>query len=149
LAQQHQDRDDSGRFEVHGNRAMVIAELGWEERWREQRHNAVAPRHTRSQRDQCEHVEIAGPQRLIATLKERKSGPQHNRRGQRELNPWIPCWRHDLINAEQMPSHFQHEHRSSKQSANPEALRHVDQFWIWAAVSGWRHRLQRHAANWA
>src|SRR3546814_20127404 len=52
-------------------------------------------------RDQREHVEVARADRGPAALEERPPGPEHDRRGQRELHPGRPGLRNEMERSEE------------------------------------------------
>ena len=51
------------------------------------------------------------------------------------------------VQAGEMPTHFQDQHRQRKRRADPEPPGHVDQFSAGSGVCAAAHRLQRHAAD--
>src|SRR3546814_5953816 len=65
-------------------------------------------------RDQREHVEVARADRGPAALEERPPGPEHDRRGQRELHPGRPGLRNEM-EAEHVRARSE-EHTSELQS---------------------------------
>ena len=91
LAEQHQHGDDGGGLEIDRDRAVVAAERRRKHVRRERRDHAVDVGDAGAHRDQREHVEIARDQRLPAAHEERPARPQHDRRGERELNPVRRC----------------------------------------------------------
>jgi hypothetical protein len=105
--------------------------LGPAERGREQAgpdgHDAVEPGDAGAHGDQREHVEVARLERLPAAHEERPAGPQHDRRGQRELQPVRELLAQQHVQAGEVPAHLQHDHRRGQREADPEAARHVGQ----------------------
>ena len=93
---------------------------------RQRADHAVEPGHAGAHRDQREHVEISRHQRTPAARKERRAGPQHHRRRQRQRNPVRPPRRHQMHQAE-MAAHLDHEHRQCQRQRDPESPGHVDQ----------------------
>ena len=86
LPEQHQHGDDGGGLEIERNAATRVAE-GWRKELRSERgDDAVDVGHTRTQRDQREHVEMAAAQRLGAAHEERPAAPEHHRRRENELH---------------------------------------------------------------
>ena len=59
---------------------------------RQRADHAVEPGHAGAHRDQREHVEISGEQRMPAAHEERRTRPQHHRRGKHQRDPVRP-WR--------------------------------------------------------
>ena len=113
---------------------------------RDCRERAVRPRDHRPHRDQREHVEVARQDRLVGAHDEGPAGPQHDRRGEDELQPVRPRLT-DEIQAEHMLPHFQHEHGNGQRERDPEPPRHIGELRIGTAVGGHHVRLKRHAAD--
>ncbi len=90
LPQQHQNRDDGRRLEIHRDRAVHVAERRRKQLRRQRADHAVEPGHAGAHRDQREHVEIARDEGIPAAHKERRARPQHHRRRQHEGNPVRP-----------------------------------------------------------
>ena len=86
-------------------------------------------------------------QRLPAAHEERPAGPQHDGRGERELNPVRQRRIDQAMAADEMAAHFQHDGRQREHEADPEAARHVGEFGIGRRIEARDLRLQRHAAD--
>ena len=87
LAEQHQHGDHRGGLEIDRDRAVFGAERRRKDAGRDSGDDAVDPGDAGAERDQREHVEVAGDQRLPAALEERPARPQHDRRGEHQLHP--------------------------------------------------------------
>ncbi len=147
LAEQHQDRDDGCGFEIDRDRAAMSAE-GRRERSRGYRSDdAVKIRHAGAERDQREHVEIARHQRLPAAHEERPAGPDHNGRGEHQLNPVRQRLVDPAMPADEMTAHLQHDRRQCEHEADPESARHVGKLGIGRRIEAGDLGLQRHAAD--
>src|SRR5712691_6757834 len=146
LPEQDQHRDHGRGFEIHRHGAFRAAERGRKQIRRECRDDAVDPGHSRAQRDQREHVEVAGEDRAPAAHEERPAGPQHDGGRKDELQPvrQIPAEQH--VQIRQMPAHLQRDHGDRQDETDPEPPSHVDELGIGASFSG-KLRLQRHAAD--
>ena len=127
LPEKHQHGDDSGGLEIDRHRAVVAPEGGRECSGRERRDDAVEPRDPSPDRDQREHVEVAGDERLPAADEERPSGPQHDRGGEHELQPVRGLARDDPLEAGQVPAHLERDDRRRERKPDPEPARHVDE----------------------
>jgi len=86
LADQHEHGDDRGGFVVDREHA-VLAQRFWKRARHEGRREAVEIGGPDAERDQAKHVERAVLQRRPASLKKGKPSPQHDRRGEQELQP--------------------------------------------------------------
>jgi hypothetical protein len=147
LAEQDQHGDDSGGLEIDCDRAAMAAQRRWEDAGRQGRDRAVEIGDAGAHRDQGEHVEIAGDQRLPAAHEERPARPQHDRRGEGELQPVRQGLIDPAVRAGEMRAHFQHHHRHGEREPDPEPARHVGKLGIGAGVGGGELRLERHAAD--
>src|SRR3546814_20554607 len=67
----------------------------------DRRDEAVEEGRADADRDQREHVEVARADRGPAALEERPPGPEHDRRGQRELHPGRPGLRNEMERSEE------------------------------------------------
>ena len=139
LAQQHEDRDHRGGLEIDRDAAAGGMEAGGEQSGRNRGDDAVDPGRTGTEGDQREHVEAAANQRIPAASEEREPGPQHDRRGQDELQP---------VRVEAgMREHFQRDNRDGQRGADPQAPAHVGEFRIGLRFGADGQRLQRHPAD--
>ena len=89
-------------------------------------------------RDQREHVEVAGDQRLPAAHEERPARPQHDRCGERELNPV----RHRLVDermtAKEVRAHLEHKDRRGRARGRSRSGASCRQVRDWARCRRWR-----------
>ena len=69
-------------------------------------------------------------QRLPAAHEERPAGPQHDGRGEGELNPVRQRRVDQAVTADEMAAHLQDDRRQREHEADPEAARHVGKFGI-------------------
>lgn len=147
LPEQDENRDDGGRFEVHGYRSVMAADCGRENPGRQRRHHTVDPGHARTHGDEREHVEVARNQRLPAAHEERPASPQHDRRREQHLDPVRGLLADVVAQARQVPTHFQRDHGQGERQSDPEPARHVDQFVAGAGFRRREHGFERHAAD--
>ncbi|GAA0006386.1 hypothetical protein BRDID11002_63900 [Bradyrhizobium diazoefficiens] len=147
LAEQHQHGDDGSRLEIDGHRAAMAAEGVREDLRHDRAEDAVNVSDAGAHRDQREHVEVAGDQRLPAADEERPAGPQHHGRGEDELDPVRERLVDPVVRAGEMAAHLQHHGRQRQHAADPEPPRHVGEFGIGAGLQARDLRLQRHAAD--
>ena len=149
LTEQHQ-RDDGGRrFEVDADPAGAVAQRRGEGVRRHRGHDAVRVSHRHPKPDQREHVEAAMAQRLGRANQQRPSGPQHDRRGERELDPGARRAGLEGVRpgAREHVAHRHQHQRRRKQQGHPESPLHIDELGIGRLLGGDRLRLQRHAAD--
>ena len=145
LAEQHERDDDACRFVIDRHHAVHVERRG-EQPWRERRDQTVEERSADADRDQREHVEMTRLERRPAAHEERRARPQHDRRGERELQPRRAC-RADQMQPEQVGAHRQSQERNRQHRRHPEAPREIDQFGIGRIVERRRFGFERHAAN--
>ena len=148
LAEQHEDDDDRGGFEVDGHFSSHAEGVGKETRC-QCSGDAVDVCGAHAKRDEREHVEIAADDRRPASLEERPSAPEHDRSRESELDPIASPVRdeaiertsgQELTNHERQDGHGERERRE-------EASRHVHQFGIALLDEGDVNRLEGHAAD--
>ena len=125
----------------------MAAEGGREDSGRDRADDAVDIGHAGAHRDQREHVEIARDERLPAAHEERPAGPQHHGRCKGKLNPVRQCRIDPAVAADEMAAHFEHDRGQREHEADPEAARHVGEFWIGRSVQACDLRLKRHSAD--
>ncbi len=123
------------------------AELRREQAGRERRHHAGRIRNAGAERDQREHVEIAGDDRLRAAHEERPSGPQHHWGRERELDQGRGRGPHQSVSAGEVGAHVEDDDRHGQQEPDPEPARHVRELGIGTRLRRYELRLQRHAAD--
>jgi hypothetical protein len=87
LAEQDQYGDGRRRFEIDRDCAIRTAESRGKYSGRKRADHAVEPRDARTHRDEREHVEVARHDRPPAADEERPARPQHDRSGDRKLDP--------------------------------------------------------------
>ena len=87
LAQQHESDNDRCRLEVHADLAQFIPERRGEDAGKQRAYETVHVRHSYSEGDQREHVEIPGHHRLPPADKERPPAPQDDGSRQGQLHP--------------------------------------------------------------
>src|SRR5574337_1191410 len=87
IAEGHQGDDDRGRFEIHADPALRIAETRREDLRPQERDCAVGPGHAGAQPDQGVHVRVPWLQRTPAASEERCAAPQHHHGRQHGLDP--------------------------------------------------------------
>ncbi len=78
LPQQNQNGDHCRRFKIDGNGTIVSAESGREDMRGDGGDEAVDVSHTGPHRDQGEHIEVAGQQRLPAAHEKRPARPDYD-----------------------------------------------------------------------
>ena len=100
-----------------------------------------------SHRDQGEHVEVAGHQRLPAAHEERPARPDHDRCRRDELNPVRQRLVDPAMAADQMPAHLEDDCGQRQHEADPEPSGHVRQFGIRCGVQRCHFGLQSHSAD--
>ena len=147
LAEQDEDGDDGRRLEVDRDRPVGAAERLREKPGQRDGDDAVEPGDARAHGDQGEHVEVAREQRLPAAHEERPAGPQHHRRGQGELQPVGRLLAQQHVQVREMAAHLQRHDRHRERAADPQAARHVQQFFVRPLVERDLGRFQRHAAD--
>ena len=125
----------------------MAAEGGRKDSGRDGADDAVEIGHAGADRDQREHVEIARQQRLPAAHEERPAGPEHDGRGEGELDPVRPCRVDQAVTADEMAAHFQHDGGKREDEADPEPAGHVRQLGIGRRIEAGDLGLQRHAAD--
>ncbi len=86
-------------------------------------------------------------QRLPAAHEERPAGPQHDGRGEGELDPVRQRRIDQTVPADEMAAHFEDDRRQRQHEADPEAARHVGELGIGRRVEADDVGLQRHAAD--
>ncbi len=87
LTDDHQCGNHRSGFEVDCHTPAVVPKRGREEIRKQRRHHTVAIGHADPQRNQGEHVQAAIDQGAIGPGEEKRAGPGHHRRGQRQLEP--------------------------------------------------------------
>ena len=149
LAQQYENGDHRGGFEVNGDRAAHPAESGREHSRRKGRKEAVEVSGTRPEGDQAEHVQAAVHDRRPGAFEEWPPRPQDDRRGQSELNPGGDARRDEIMQAKSgdVAAHFQDEDRQRQNQPDPEPPGHVREFAVLADLRRRFDRLQRHSAD--
>ena len=99
--------------------------------------------------DQREHIQLKRYDGAPAALEERPACPRDHRYGERKLRPTGGVPFHPALSAQRRDqvSHRQNKHRQRKRGADPEALRHIAQFSVFALVRArcCRLQFQRHA----
>ena len=132
LAEEDQRDDHRRRLEVGADLAVLVAEGGGEEAGREPRGDAVEVGHADAEGDQREHVEAAVDERVPAADEERPAAPEHDRRGEQELEPAEGAVRQEPREriARQHHPHRQDDQRQGEHGAHPEAPRHVAQLGV-------------------
>ena len=93
LSEQHQRHDHRGGLEVDGHAAVVSAERRRKQPGREHGDQAVGVRDRDAEADQREHVRAAVRDRVAEADEERPAAPQHDRRGERQLEPRLDTGR--------------------------------------------------------
>ena len=148
LAEQHEHDDHRGRLEIHGDGAAHPKRVRKQIR-RQRRHDAEAVRRTDAERDQREHVEVAVDERGPAAHEERPAAPQHDRRGERELDP-VQQPRVDTcvqrLSRQKLVDHHQQD-RNGQRERPPEPPRHVVELFVRLLLERDVHRLERHPAD--
>ena len=147
LAEQHQHGDDGRRLEIDRDRAVMAAERGRKDAGRERGDHAVGVGDAGAERDQREHVEVAGDQRAGAALEERPARPQHDRRRETELHQIGQRRIDPAVRADQVRAHLEHDHRRGEHEPDPEPPRHVGELGVRAGLGGRHLGLERHAAD--
>ncbi len=128
LAKKHQRDDDRGRLEVERDLAAMAADARRQEPGQERGDDAEAVGDAGADADQREHVEPPRLDRGPPALEERKAGPGHDRRRERELDPGEPASQSALHrHSRNQIAHGQEEHRHAEEEAHPEAPGHVYQ----------------------
>ena len=148
LPQKNEHDDHRGRVEVGFDHAMHPETCG-EPLGGERGRSRVAIRGADAEGDQREHVGAAIDDRIPATLKERPTGPEDDRRCERggdpvrdpQIEPAAESW------TEQHVAHGEHENWSGERGRNPKPPRHVHQLGVWPVVEGRDAGLERHAAD--
>ena len=130
LAEQDENGDDGGGFEIDGDRAVRAAKGRREQAGQQDRDDAVEPRHAGAHRDQREHVQVAGEERLPAAHEERPARPQHHRRGEHELQPVRPVLAEQHVEIGEVAAHFERDDRQRERKPDPEPARHVGKLGI-------------------
>ena len=147
LAQENQDRDDRGRLEVDGDRAVRAAKAGREEAGGDRADHAVDPGDAGAERDQREHVEVAAFHRRPAALEERPAGPEHDGRPEEELQPVAGLLPQEHVQVGEMPAHLEGQDRERQHQADPEAPGHVGELGVRPGLRRHVQGLERHAAD--
>ena len=87
LAEQNEDGDHRPSFEIHADMTVGIAEAFRKNTRDDHGDHTEQIGRAHADRDEGEHVQIAGPDRLCAPFQERPAGPEYDRRCQEELGP--------------------------------------------------------------
>jgi len=77
----------------------------------------------------------------------RPAGPDHNGRGEDELDPVRQRRIDPVVRAGEMATHLQHDRRQRQRAADPESPRHIGELRIGPGLQARDLRLQRHAAD--
>ena len=147
LPEQDENGNDSRRFEIDRHRAIRASEGLRKDARRYSCDHAIDPGDACAHSDQREHVEMARDQRFGAAFEERPAGPQHNRRGEHELNPVRRLLADQPMEVEQVAAHFQGQYGDSQRQPDPEAPGHVDKLWILSRFRNDDIGLESHAAD--
>ena len=148
LANKDQNDDDGGGLEVSADRPAVHLEVGREQSGREHRDEAVGVGDQHADGDQRPHVGAAVHDRGPAALQERPAAPQHHGRREDQLDPAGRLRRKPAVQRQaKIRPHGDDQDRDGESSADPQAMREIDEFRIRARV-GRRYALglERHAA---
>ncbi|MPM71072.1 hypothetical protein SDC9_118035 [bioreactor metagenome] len=147
LAERDQDGDDGGGLEVDLHQPLGGTEGGRERAGNQQSDQAVGVRRPDAERDQGEHVELAGDQGAGAPGEERRAGPHHHRGRQDELDPLRHSQRdHAVQGRDERHQHRQQQHRQGQGGTDPEPAAHVDQLGVGPRRGRHHHRFECHAA---
>jgi len=127
LAQQNEHGDDGGGFVINRNDA-VLPQILREQARREGRGEAVQISGADAQRDQAEHVQRSIAHRGPAADEKQPTRPQHDRRGEQELDPNRQLRRDEMVEVQtrKVRAHFQDDDGDGQRGADPEAPRHVE-----------------------
>ena len=120
-----------------------------EEAGRKDSDDAVEEGRAGADRDQREHVEVAGAQRCGTALEERPAAIEHGRNRQRQLEilPGVGVKEGKEVDAEEMVGHVDDEQDQRQRRRHDQPALHVDKFGVGPFLAGRDHRLQRHAAD--
>ena len=148
LADQDQHDDDGGGLEVDVHHT-VGPHRGREKLGQEKPDQAVEPRGTHTERDQREHVPVAGAQGLGAAHKERPSRPEDDRGGEEELRPSAEGRIRQMGQRGREMRHAEQEDRQGERAADPKPAGHVVEFGILLPGLAGAHRFwfKRHATD--
>ena len=119
LAQQYENGDHGGGFEINRDRAAHPAKSGGKHFRRKGRKEAIEVSGARPEGDQAEHVQAAVHDRRPGAFEEWPPRPQDDRRRQGELNPDGNAWRDEIMQAKSgnVAAHFQDEDRQGQRRA--------------------------------
>ncbi len=146
LTEQHEHGDDRRCLEIDRDCAVGAAKRRREQAGRQNPDHAVEPRHAGTHGDQREHVQIAREKRLPAAHEERPAAPEHDRRGEHELQPVRPrADKHMQI--EQVAAHLEHDDGQREHESDPEPPRHVGKLGVRRRFGGDQLGLECHAAD--
>ena len=147
LPEQDEHGDHRCGFEIDRDGAVRSTKCRREELRHRDRDDAVEPRHAGAHRDQREHVEIARDHRLPAAHEEWPATPEHDRSGEKELDPVRPGLVDQHVEIGEVSAHLQHHDRDRQHEPDPESPRHVGELGIGPGFGGDELRLERHAAD--
>ena len=151
LAEEDQRGDHRGRLEIdrHACRDGSASRRG-RRRGSEDGDDAVEERRAGADRDQREHVEVAGPDRGGAAREERRAAPEHRRNRKRRTadiaGRWATGTAAGRCRRGARPCRARGRTAASG-VGDPEPSRHVEELGIRPLVARRDHRLQRHAAD--
>ena len=146
LAEQHERHHDAGRLIIDRHNAPMRAEGRGEDARRDRRDQAVEEGSADTERDQREHIEVAGAKRGPPPFKKRPPGPQYDRRGKRELDP-RRRGRADKMHAEHFREHRNDQQRNGERARHPQPAREINQLRVWSVIERGFFGFERHAAD--
>ena len=144
LSDEHEHDDDRCRLKINSHSAMTAHRFREKSR-REHRHRAVEECRADAERDQREHIEVPGTERLPPALKKRKTRHEDNGRAENGLNPARCIAHHPVRRAGNHVRHSQNEDGQRQARGNPHAAGHVAQLRV-IGLRGDRVWLKRHTA---
>ena len=107
LTEQHEHGDDRRCLEIDRDCAVGAAKCRRKQAGRQNPDHAVEPRHAGTHGDQREHVQIAREERLPAAHEERPAAPEHDRRGEHELQPVRPYLADEHVKIDEVAAHLE------------------------------------------
>ena len=150
LTQQNQGDDDGSGFEIDADAPLRVPEASRKNLGRDQADGAERPGRHHPHRDQAEHVEVAGAERIPAAHQERPAAPQNDGGAKREFQPHGDMFGKEVTcpgKAQDRP-HGEHQKRQGQRGADPEPAGEIDQLGV-RPLGDTRAAflLQRHAAD--